>query len=94
MQDIPLSNKNISVIGPDTAISVSGILHRGDTKSVCVMIEENEKSMEIRLPEGEILSRVGYTEKDVEEVLVYLSENMNDIMSTARSIDPMKAFMK
>ncbi|MCR5595831.1 MAG: hypothetical protein K6G12_08280 [Lachnospiraceae bacterium] len=84
----------ISPITTDTRMAVSGILHRGESRSVCVMLEDNERSIEIRLPEGEILSRKGYTEEEAEEILAYLNENMDDIMNTAREVNPMKAFMK
>lgn len=82
------------VLTSDTHISVSGILHRGEALSVCVFVEDGDRSLEVRLPEGEFLSKKGYNEKEAEEILSYLSENMDDIMNTARGINPMKAFMK
>jgi len=94
MQDIPLTTQpNKSVIGPETTINISGLLHRGDSKSVCAMVEDKEKSIEIRLPEGEILFCKGYTPSEQEEILAYLNENLGDIMNTAKEINPMKAFM-
>ena len=83
-----------SPVTPDTRISVSGILHRGESRSVCVMIETDTSHAEIRMPEGEILSVSGYSEEETEELLAYLNENMDDIMNAARDVNPMKAFMK
>ncbi|MBQ9334323.1 MAG: hypothetical protein IJS12_08335 [Lachnospiraceae bacterium] len=83
-----------SPITSDTRMSVSGILHRGDKRSVCVMIETDSSHAEIRMPEGEILSVNGYTDEETEEILAYLTENMDDIMNAARDVNPMKAFMK
>lgn len=76
-----------------TQIHVSGLLHRGDSKSVCVMIESEDKSMEVRMPEGEVLMCTGYTKEESEELLAYLNENIDDIMQTAKGVNPMKAFM-
>lgn len=86
--------KQTSPITSDTRMSVSGILHRGDSRSVCVMIETDSSHAEIRMPEGEILSVSGYTDEETEELLAYLTENMDDIMNAARDVNPMKAFMK
>ena len=83
-----------SPITPDTRMSVSGILHRGESRSVCIMIENGPSHAEIRMPEGEILSSAGYDEAEIEEILAYLTENMDDIMNAARDVNPMKAFMK
>ncbi len=75
-------------------MSVSGILHRGESRSICVMIEDGQRSAEIRLPEGEILSKKGYTDEEINELIAYLNDNMDDILNTARGVNPMKAFMK
>ncbi len=75
-------------------MSVSGILHRGESRSICVMIDDKERSAEIRLPEGEILSKKGYTDGEINEIIAYLNDNMDDILNTARGVNPMKAFMK
>ena len=83
-----------SPITPDTRMSVSGILHRGERRSVCVLIENDQNYAEIRMPEGEILSRKGYDEEETEEIIAYLTENMDDILNAARDVNPMKAFMK
>ncbi len=83
-----------SPVTPDTKISVSGILHRGESRSVGVMVETDTSHAEIRMPEGEILSVSGYTEEETEELLADLNENMDDIMNAARDVNPMKAFMK
>lgn len=77
----------------NTKMSVSGLLHRGNELSVCVMIEEDGKSLEVRMPEGSILSKSGYTENEISSILSYLNENIDDIMNTAKTINPMKAFM-
>ena len=104
--DIPSPKKNnheeetvhktiqTSPITSDTRMSVSGILHRGDSRSVCVMIETDTSHAEIRMPEGEILSVEGYSDEETEEILAYLNENMDDIMNAARDVNPMEAFMK
>ena len=83
-----------SPITPNTRMSVSGILHRGERRSVCVLIENDQNYAEIRMPEGEILSRKGYDEEETEEIIAYLTENMDDILNAARDVNPMKAFMK
>lgn len=88
-----MDNKTASPITPETRMSVSGILHRGSDRAVCVMIEDTARSIEIRIPEGEILANKGYTEKEAEDLISYLNENMDDILETARRINPMKAFM-
>lgn len=73
---------------------VSGILHRGEERCVCVLFEEKDKSIEIRMPGEEILSNKGYTDSEAAELIEYLRENMDDIKKTAGSVNPMKAFMK
>ena len=83
-----------SPITPDTRMSVSGILHRGESRSVCILLENDSKYAEIRMPEGEILSCKGYDEEETEEIIAYLTENMDDILNAARDVNPMKAFMK
>ncbi len=92
---------NLSPITPTTRMAVSGILNRAGGRSVCVMLNDDgtgasgrERFVEIRLPEGEVLSNSGYTDGEIEEIISYLNENMDDIMNTARNVNPMKAFMK
>ena len=85
---------SLSPISPDTQMFVSGILHRGDSRSVCVMLNDRARSIEIRLPEGEVLSCTGYTGDEAEDIISYLNENIDDILNTARDVNPMKAFMK
>lgn len=85
-----------SPINDKTNMYVSGLLHRGEAGkdlSVCIMLEEADKSVEIRMPGEEILSHKGYTPNEIKEILVYLRENLDDIMKTAKEINPMKAFM-
>ena len=89
-----MENIELSPISTSATMNVSGILNYGGKKAICVMIEDGSKSIEVRLPDGEILSRKGYTENEAEEILSYLSENMDDIMKTAREINPMAAFLK
>ena len=83
-----------SPITPDTKMSVSGILHREGSKCVCVTMEDADRFIEIRMPDAEILSRKGYSEKEAEEIISYLNENMDDILNAARGVNPMTAFMK
>ncbi len=83
-----------SPITPDTRMSVSGILHREGSKCVCVTMEDADRFIEIRMPDAEILSRKGYSEKEAEEIISYLNENMDDILNAARGVNPMTAFMK
>ena len=83
-----------SPITPDTKMSVSGILHREGSKCVCVTMEDADRFIEIRMPDAEILSRKGYSEKDAEEIISYLNEIMDDILNAARGVNPMTAFMK
>ena len=103
--DIPEPKKNnpeqktqkiiqTSPITPDTRMSVSGILHRGESRSVCILLENDTCYAEIRMPEGEVLSCKGYDEEETEEIIAYLTENMDDILNAARDVNPMKAFMK
>ena len=83
-----------SPITPDTKMSVSGILHREGSKCVCVTMEDADRFIEIRMPDAEILSRKGYSEKEAEEIISYLNENIDDILNAARGVNPMTAFMK
>ena len=108
--DIPAPAKNagqkdtqpgitLSPITPDTRMAVSGILNRAEGRSVCVMLEDGSagqtgRSIEIRIPGGEVLSNTGYTDGEIEEIISYLNENIDDILNTARDVNPMKAFMK
>lgn len=78
----------------DLNMYVSGILHRGEERCVCVLFEEENKSAEIRMPGEEILSNKGYSEDEINELIEYLRENMDDIKKTAGSVNPMNAFMK
>ncbi len=89
-----MNSSDLSPITPSTTMSVSGILNRGESRSICVMIEDGQRSAEIRLPEGEILSKKGYTDEEINELIAYLNDNMDDILNTARGVNPMKAFMK
>lgn len=91
---MPVTGKKRKYMNSNTKMSVSGILHRGESRSVCVMLEDDDRSIEIRLPEGEILSNNGYSSEETEEILSYLNENIDDIMKSAREVNPMKAFMK
>lgn len=91
--DLKKNNQGFAIT-TNTHMYVSGILHRGNDRSICVMIEDGAKSLEVRLPEGEFLSRKGYTKNEAEEILSYLNENMDDILNSAKGINPMKAFMK
>lgn len=81
-------------ITPDTDISVSGILNREGKKCICVTLSDSGRFIEIRLPDGDILSRKGYTQNEAEEIISYLNENIDDILSAARGVNPMTAFMK
>lgn len=82
-----------SPINSNTRMSVSGLLHRGEKLSVCIYLEENDKYLEIRMPDEEILSRNGYTDDDISSIIEYLKNNNDEIMKTAKGINPMKAFM-
>ena len=88
-----MSNSNYP-FSTDAKMNISGILHRGESRSVCVMFEDRGRSVEIRMPEGEILANNGYNDSEIDDILSYLNTNIDDIMSTAKSINPMKAFMK
>lgn len=88
-----LANLDKSPLSTDTKMQVSGLLHREEGKSVCVMIEDKEKSLEVRLPAGEILFCQGYTQDEANAIISYLNENISEIMKTAGGVNPMKAFM-
>lgn len=93
------SDKNDNNIGPLTSttnLSVSGILHRGEHKSVCVMVSDTDKEAEIRLTAGfqsEVLASKGYSEAELNELIEYLDLHTDEIIATAKQINPMKAFM-
>jgi len=78
----------------DIQMYVSGILHRGEERCVCVLFEEKDKSIEIRMPGEEILSNKGYSEDEAMELIEYLRENIEDVKKVAGSVNPMNAFMK
>ena len=90
----PGQGSDVSPITPDTKMSVSGILHREGSKCVCVTMEDDDRFIEIRMPDAEILSRKGYSEKEADDIVSYLNENMDDILNAARGVNPMTAFMK
>lgn len=87
-----MSNSNI--LSSNAKMSVSGILHRNNTKSICIMLEDNGKSIEVRMPDEEILANSGYNEADVTALIEYLREIYDELILTAKGINPMKAFMR
>jgi len=90
------STNMVSPLTPTTNLFVSGILNRGDQKCVCVLISDNDKEAELRLTAGllpEVLSSKGYSEDDLSEFKEYLEKNTDEIILTAKQINPMKAFM-
>ena len=90
------TTKKLSVFTETTSMSVSGILHRGEDKAMCIFIEDAPKCIEIRITLGkgcEVLSNNGYSDTEVSEITEYINENAPEIAKTAKEVNPMKAFM-
>ena len=88
-----MNDERRSPISPRARMNVSGILRREGSETVCVMIEDDGRELELRIPDGEILHNNGYTEKEAEEIISHLNSRIDEIMDAARGINPMKAFM-
>ena len=88
--------KPTSPLSSEANVSTSGLLHRGNDLSICIMVEDHGKSAEIRITKGrsgDILMNKGYSQAEIKELLDYFEASYDDISGYAKEINPMKAFM-
>ena len=72
---------------------ISGVMGEGDNKKIYVLISDNEKSAEGRIPDCTIISNKGFSQDEVKQMEDYLRESKDLIISEAKRINPIKSFL-
>lgn len=73
---------------------VSGITVKGDKKIAYVCFEENSRIAEGIIPDCKIIRNTGFSEDEVNQLEIYMQNNLVMLKKQAAGVDPMKAFLE
>lgn len=74
-------------------MSVSPIVEKDGTKHIYITFEDETRSAEGSLPEKKIIRNQGFSEEEVAALEYYIAANESDIVSMAKNINILDAFM-
>lgn len=74
-------------------MSVSPVTHNGDKDKVFVLFTDHEKSAEFEAVACKVLRNVGFSEDELRSLSDYVKNEKESIVSIAKTVDPMRAFM-
>ncbi|MCR4922438.1 MAG: hypothetical protein K5931_00300 [Lachnospiraceae bacterium] len=77
----------------DIRLSVSGVLGEKGKRYIAVRFEDGKRFAEAELPSCKIKKNGGFSPEELESLEYYLKSNQNEIISKAKKINPLKAFM-
>ncbi len=75
-------------------MSVSGIVEKDGKKLIYIQFSDESHSAEGCLPDGKIISSVGFDEKQIRALEQYMVANKREIINMAKQIRAMDAFLK
>ena len=79
----------------DIKMMVSGVTTAKDGSKVAyVYFSEGAKSAEIIIPDCKIIHNQGFSEQEIEEMNLYVRENLKTLKEEAVKINPLTALMK
>ena len=74
-------------------MSVSSMTRTKDNKAVYILFTDGEKSAELSLPEGKIISNKGFSDEEIAGLKYYICNNQETIYAMAKKVNPVKAMM-
>ena len=72
---------------------VSGIIRKKGEKFVHVSIQRGQDEAEYIFPECRLEKSQGFTEEELNQLLIYVKGSQAEIMEHARKVNPMKAML-
>ena len=75
-------------------MTVSGIVPKDGRKSVYVVFEDGKRKAEGYVPDCVITKNDGFEEDEVKMLELYMKQSQDQIREIAKTINPIKAFMK
>lgn len=64
-----------------------------NSKAIYVLFTDDKKSAEFSIPGCKLVSNKGFRDIEIEELKDYVLNEQDSIMSLAKTINPMRAFM-
>lgn len=74
-------------------MSVTSIVGKGEDRRAYVLFQDKEKMAEFAVPGGKMMMNSGFSDEEIEKIVNYLKTENDYIMSIAKNVSPMKAFM-
>ncbi len=78
----------------DVKMSVSAPVVKDERKIVYVVFEDVAQSAEFEAPAGTLVKNAGFSDEDIAVLSDYVKNEWDTILSMAKGIDPMKAFLE
>ncbi len=75
-------------------MSVSSMTRTKDNKAIYVLFTDEDKSAEFAIPDCRLIKNAGFSQEEIDRLLDYIRNEQDTILTLAKSINPLKAFME
>ncbi|WP_029067103.1 hypothetical protein [Lachnobacterium bovis] len=92
-----MKNKNNSqetFLQRNVQMMISSVVNKNKQKIVYVMFTEDEKKVEIRIPDFVVIKNNGFSKERIDNLVVYCKVNKEQLLKRASKISIMDAFLE